>query len=76
MVKSGLVFVNSAAPPVWVRGQYRGPCKENSCWAPGDKRVSRRSSGALEARRGSAEGFNFYESESAFTKVKVLSTLS
>ena len=32
--------------------------QENSCWAPGDKRVSRRSSGATEARRGSRGDFS------------------
>ena len=67
-------MVNSAAPPVWVRGQSGGPCKENSCWAPGDTRVSRRSSGATEARRGSRGDFSLSlesESDSNFVLIAV-----
>ena len=51
-----LYVVNSAAPPMWVRGQSGGPCKEN--FGKGDNRVSRRSSGATEARRGSRGDFS------------------
>ena len=68
--------ISYAAPPKWVRGSSVDPAWGNSIsWRPRGQQVSRRSSGAMEARRGGLWGlfhFHFHFRE----KVKVVLTFS
>ena len=52
-----LYEVNSAAPPMWVRGQSGGPCKENLRWAPRGQKSQQEELRGDGGEKGQSRGF-------------------
>ena len=65
-------MVNSAAPPLWVRGQSGGPCKENLRWAPRGQKSQQEELRGDGGERGSRGDFSLsLESESGSNLVLI-----